>query len=473
MILRKGTQSNLNSTRRVALALALCLLIPASHFAQKAQRGRAAAAAVGAQRGVPRLTAAAAQGINLSALDLSLLVEELGVPPQARAELAANEGARKEFVQNLREMFAVAQAARDGGVAARPEIKLQLELSHAVVLARRYAKKRNVAVTSPEQIVSKEEIATFIKEAGQEQKFQEFLQSYLKTRPQPELTGTLTNEQRENLRQEWAKIILSARKAVAAGVDKERASEVMLAYNHASLLAGEYFRQTLDARTKATDAELEAYFTQHPELDPKQTITKAEEVLTKLRAGGDFAALAKEFSADSSKDQGGDLGWFGRGMMVKPFEDAAFALKPGELSGIVETQFGYHIIKLDERRTQNGANGQPAEEVHARHILLAPPASGGDPNGRPQAPRERARREVEKAKRDKLFGEIVSRSRVVIAGDFDANPSAATLKAASSQNPTRNSPSPTHASTPAASKEVKGTGKKRITGAGSSRRRRP
>lgn len=454
--------------------LALCLVIPASLFAQKAQRGRSAAIRAQPQRNAPRTTPAAPE-INLSAQDLSLLIEELGVPPQARAELAANEASRKEFVQDLREMFAIAQEARAAGVGARPEIELQLELSRAFVLAQRYSKKRQEAgVTSPEQIVSKEEIAAFIKEAGQDQKFQEFLQDYLKSRPQSERTSTLTDEQRENLRQEWAKVILSARKAVAAGVDKERASEVMLAYQHARLLAGEYFKQTLDARIKATDAELEAYYAQHPELDPKQTKAKAEELLAQLRAGSDFAALAKANSVDTSnKERGGDLGWFGRGMMVKPFEDAAFALKPGELSGIVETQFGYHIIKLDERRTQNGANGQPAEEVHARHILLAPPDSGGNSNGRPQSPRERARSAVEKAKRDKLFGEIVSRSRAVIAGDFDANPSPATLRAASSQNSTgKSSAAATNTSTPAASNEVKRTGKRR-RGAGSSRRRRP
>ena len=136
----------------------------------------------------------------------------------------------------------------------------------------------------------------------------------------------------------------------------------MLMYQHARLLAGEYFKHTLDARTKATDAEVEAYFAAHPELDPKQTRAKAEELLARLRAGGDFNALAKQFSVDTSnKDQGGDLGWFGRGMMVKPFEDAAFALKPGELSGIVETQFGYHIIKLDERRTLDSPDKPPSK----------------------------------------------------------------------------------------------------------------
>ena len=77
---------------------------------------------------------------------------------------------------------------------------------------------------------------------------------------------------------------------------------------------------------------------------------KAEALLKRVKAGEDFAAIAKSDSTCPSSKQGGDLGFFGRGQMVKPFEDAAFALKPGEISGVVETQFGYHIIKLTDKK---------------------------------------------------------------------------------------------------------------------------
>jgi parvulin-like peptidyl-prolyl isomerase len=71
----------------------------------------------------------------------------------------------------------------------------------------------------------------------------------------------------------------------------------------------------------------------------------AQEVLQKLNGGESFAKLAEQYSIDGSRKHGGDLGEFGRGMMVKEFEQAAFALEKGQVSGIVKTQFGYHIIK--------------------------------------------------------------------------------------------------------------------------------
>lgn len=81
----------------------------------------------------------------------------------------------------------------------------------------------------------------------------------------------------------------------------------------------------------------------------KEAKKKAEEALAKVQGGEDFAKVAKEYSQDSSAANGGDLGTFGRGQMVKEFEDAAFSMKDGEISGIVETQYGYHIIKVTKR----------------------------------------------------------------------------------------------------------------------------
>ena len=85
--------------------------------------------------------------------------------------------------------------------------------------------------------------------------------------------------------------------------------------------------------------------------DHKKAKEKAEAILKRLKAGENFAAIAKSDSSCPSSAQGGDLGNFERGQMVPPFEQAAFALKPGEMSSVVETKFGYHIIKLTEKQT--------------------------------------------------------------------------------------------------------------------------
>ena len=89
---------------------------------------------------------------------------------------------------------------------------------------------------------------------------------------------------------------------------------------------------------------------------------RAEEVRGKALAGADFAGLAREFSDDpSAKDNQGDLGTFARGRMVKPFEDAAFALeKPGDISPLVKSPFGYHVIKLNQKVA---ASQRPFDQV--------------------------------------------------------------------------------------------------------------
>ena len=138
-----------------------------------------------------------------------------------------------------------------------------------------------------------------------------------------------------------------------------------------------------------TEAQMRDFWAQNKDQQPKRPATvsfrqivvkpvpdsaarqrayaRAESLVVELRKGGDFAAAAKRFSMDSaSAVQGGELGWFRRGVMVKEFEDVAFRLRPGEISFPVETPFGFHVINVE--RTQ------PAE-ILARHILIIPEIS--------------------------------------------------------------------------------------------------
>lgn len=143
----------------------------------------------------------------------------------------------------------------------------------------------------------------------------------------------------------------------------------------------------LDAQNAPSDAAVEAYARSLYQANPTKfdqpaqtrarhilianagpaSLEKARELLAKLRAGANFEELAKANSADAgSAARGGDLGFFGAGKMVRPFEDAVNKLaKPGDLSEPVETQFGYHIIRLEERREKGR---QPFEEVRTQLV---------------------------------------------------------------------------------------------------------
>jgi peptidyl-prolyl cis-trans isomerase SurA len=99
----------------------------------------------------------------------------------------------------------------------------------------------------------------------------------------------------------------------------------------------------------------------------------AELIRKKALEGEDFATLAKAYSQDPSANDGGDLGWFSRGTMVPAFEDAAFALQPGQISEVIQTQYGYHIIKC---------TGRKEDKIRASHILIRVQPSDEDLRGK-------------------------------------------------------------------------------------------
>lgn len=96
---------------------------------------------------------------------------------------------------------------------------------------------------------------------------------------------------------------------------------------------------------------------------------QAQEILNEIKNGKDFAEAAKEYSECPSKDNGGDLGLFGKGQMVPEFEAAAFSLKIDELSEIVQTQFGYHIVKVTEKQEPKSLNFEKVRGQIEDHLL--------------------------------------------------------------------------------------------------------
>ncbi len=111
----------------------------------------------------------------------------------------------------------------------------------------------------------------------------------------------------------------------------------------------EYYNRSAD-EVKARHILIKAPPNASPEARAKAK-ARADSLLTSIKKGADFAAVAQQNSEDASNaSKGGDLGFFGWGKMVEEFQQAAFSLQPGQVSGVVETQFGYHIIKVDEKR---------------------------------------------------------------------------------------------------------------------------
>ena len=358
-----------------------------------------------------------ATAVNLSADDMTQIAADQA--PQARQRLATDDATRKDFAKNVRELLAVADEARSKGIAYRPEIRRQLELIHAIVISQSYAESK--ASTPGAATVSDAEIDAFFKESGQEERFNQFLKDAQANNPTM-AARQIPPEQLQQIKKQLGQVMLGERRGIREGLDKKRSVELQIMLEQARLLASTYAKETLIPNTKATDAEIDAYIAKHPELDTKQARTKAEDVLRRARAGEDFAKLAQEFSTDpGSKDKGGDLGWFGPGRMDPTFEKAAFALQPGQISDIVETQFGFHIIKLEEKKTET-KDGKPEEQVHARHILIA--SGAPNPFGPPKSPKDQARDAVEQEKEKTMIDEIVKRqgSHIMIADNFSVAP---------------------------------------------------
>ncbi|SPF47956.1 PpiC-type peptidyl-prolyl cis-trans isomerase [Syntrophobacter sp. SbD1] len=147
----------------------------------------------------------------------------------------------------------------------------------------------------------------------------------------------------------------------------------------------------LTSKVAVTPEEVKAFYDKNPEVFKTPEMIRASHILVKvdktataeqkakalekiqsvqkrLQAGEDFAQVAKEVSDCPSKAEGGDLNFFQKGQMVAPFEDTAFALKTGETSGIVETEFGYHIIKVTDKKAPGTLSFDEVKSRIEQHI---------------------------------------------------------------------------------------------------------
>jgi len=167
-----------------------------------------------------------------------------------------------------------------------------------------------------------------------------------------------TEESRRKLLESLINTELYSKEAERLGLDKDPAIKKRLEYERKRLLSNEFIQRY--TKVTVTEEEVRRYYQENKDKfkTPEQisarhilvkTEQEAKEILNQLKAGEDFSKIAMEKSIAPSKNKGGNLGWFSRGKMVPEFEKVAFSLGPGQISDVVKTRFGYHIIKVDAK----------------------------------------------------------------------------------------------------------------------------
>ena len=164
---------------------------------------------------------------------------------------------------------------------------------------------------------------------------------------------------------------LILQQASKEGVDKGPEIEEKMQDLKKRLIVEAFLKKKVETESQVSDADLKKFYEENidkfkagEQIKASHILVKSEkeakDLLAQIKSGANFEELAKKHSVDSSAAKGGDLGWFGKGSMVPAFEKAALALKEGQVSDVVKSDFGYHIIKLTGKRL---AGTSPFEEV--------------------------------------------------------------------------------------------------------------
>jgi len=188
--------------------------------------------------------------------------------------------------------------------------------------------------------------------------------------PEPYRARYSTPEAKREIVDRMVEVRMMAMEAKKRKIDERPETKLKLEYIVDQILAKDLEDSTVDS-IQISDADITKYyndnkekFTVGPRVKVRHILVEKEDeakaILAQLKKGADFAALAKAKSKCPSAPRGGDLGWITKGRMDPEFEKAAFALKKGELSGVVKSSFGYHIILCEDKEE---AKEKPMEEI--------------------------------------------------------------------------------------------------------------
>ena len=386
-----------------------------------------------------------------------LLADVAKVNPMMLKRFAEDPEMKKQQLENLKQLLAFASQSQREGLTNEPNNRQELKNIRSEVIAVNYDREINKdkGPMPPFGFITEDRInafwgtgdqaptgawASFKNKIGlgpenNELEFQKFLDTKvaLLKASNPQMKDREISEEEKNQAKEvFAKIEIYEKEyedKVAAGeLPKEFQDKVNLQIKlqQAQFLARLYSEKMAE-KVKVTDEDIEKYIAEHPELDTSAKKTKAEEILNRAKAGEDFAALANEFSEDpgntnpqTQAKNGGLYADTPKGRMVPAFEQAALALEPGQVGpDLVETDYGYHIVKLEKKGEGKDASGQPTETYDVRHILISTGFKDPEnPMGREMPVKAYVRSKLEEKKEKDVIDELVAANHVQVPEDF-------------------------------------------------------
>lgn len=396
---------------------------------------------------------------SISAAEIGMLLADVAKSnPAILKRLKEDPEMKKQQMDNLRQLLAFASQAQRDGLAAEPSNKQELDNIRQEVLAVNYDKEINKdkgpmppfgfisedqvkafwenGTPAPEKgFLDKIGLGTAVDTRGPEDQFNDFINAKLEImkRSSPEAADRqISDEERTQARDIFAKIrIYKAeydQKVKSGELPKEfvERANLQVKLQQAQFLARLYSEKATE-QTKVTDEEVDKYIAEHPELDPSVKKEKAQGILDRAKAGEDFAALANEFSEDPGNKgpdgtmQGGIYKDVPKGRMVAPFEAAALALEAGQVAPeLVETDFGFHIVKLERKLEKQEKDGKSEETYDVRHILISTGFKDPEkPNARETPVKDYVREKLETEKEKKMIEDIVAANNVSVPTDFE------------------------------------------------------
>lgn len=386
-----------------------------------------------------------------------LLADVAKVNPMMLKRFAEDPEMKKQQLENMKQLLAFASQSQREGLTNEPNNRQELKNIRSEVVAVNYDREihKDAGPMPPFGFITEEQINAFWGQGDQapqgffaslknkvglgpkdrELEFQKFLDTKvaLLKESNPQMKDReISEEEKKQAREIFAKIGIYEdeyeQKVSSGELDQKFRDKVNLQVKlqQAQFLARIYSEKMAE-KVKVTDEDIAKYIAEHPELDTAPKRAKAEEILNRAKSGEDFAALANEFSEDpgntdpqTKEKKGGLYADTPKGRMVPAFEQAALATEPGNIyPQLVETDYGFHIIKLEKKGEGKDPSGQPTETYDARHILISTGYKDpSNPMGRDMPVKAYVRSKLEDEKEKKAIEDLVAANHVEVPEDF-------------------------------------------------------